>query len=192
MASHPGLSEKVSQNLLDSFFIKEDQKLIEKLRAMRKLAETKEELLKVSGIKNDAVLTKLVELNVRPEALASLSLVPLVEVAWADGSVDEDEKKAVLKAVEQLGFAKGSADFELVLQWMEHRPAPQMLEAWMHYIEGLCEKLTIPEKKGLKEELVGHSRAIATASGGFIGLGNKISKAEDGILKKLESAFGKC
>jgi hypothetical protein len=192
MTPSPGLNDSVSQNLLDSFFLKEDQKMIEKLRAMRKLAETKEELSKVSGIKNQAVLAKLVELNVRPEMLASLSLVPLVEVAWADGSVDEDEKKAVLNAMERLGFSNKSADYELVVQWMTHRPAPSLLEAWMHYIEGLCEKLSVSEKKSLKDDLVGNTRAIAAASGGLLGLGNKISKAEDEMLKKLESAFGKC
>jgi hypothetical protein len=183
------LQDSLTRNLLDSFFLKEDQKLIEKQRAMRKLKETKEELAKASGIKNDAILQKLVELNVRPETLASLTLVPLVEVAWADGSVDENEKKAVLAAVERHGFSKGSTDYDLVTQWMTHRPAPALLEAWMHYVQGLCEQLSPEEIKTLKEDLVGHTRNIAMASGGFLGLGNKISKSEEDILKKLEGAF---
>jgi|WetSurMetagenome_2_1015567.scaffolds.fasta_scaffold00368_8 hypothetical protein len=192
MESLGGSGDRTSQNLLDSFFIKEDQKLIEKLRDMRKLAETKEELAKVSGIKNDAVLSRLVEMNVRPEALASLSLIPLVEVAWADGAIDENEKKAVLAATERMGFGTPGADYEIVRQWLNHRPDPAMLEAWSHYINGLCEKLSPEEKKSLKDEIVGHARSVAEASGGFLGLGNKISKAEDDMLKKLEAPFEKC
>jgi hypothetical protein len=191
MVPHSGLNSKVSQNLLDNFFINEDQKLIEKHRAMRKLAKTKEELAKVSGIKNDAVLQKLVELNVRPEALASLSLVPLVEVAWADGTVDEDEKKSVLDAVDRIGFSKSSNEHDIVIQWLAHKPSPDLLEAWLHYIRGLCEALSPEEIKSLKNDLIGHARAVAMASGGFLGLGNKISKSEEEMLKKLEGAFEK-
>jgi hypothetical protein len=177
--------------LLDSFFIKEDQKLIEKLRMLRQVKETKEELSNVSGITNDAVLQKLVDLNVRPETFASITLVPLVEMAWADGSIDEDEKKAVLTAVKRMGFPEGSTNHDLVARWVVNRPAPEMLDAWIHYVQGLCENLTTQEIQVLKKDLVEHTRQIARASGGFLGLGNKISKAEKEMLTKLESAFEK-
>jgi hypothetical protein len=189
MAQDSGFQDGLSRNLVDMFFVKEDRKLIEKLRAMKKLTETKEELSKVSGIKNDAILQKLVDLNVRPETLASITLVPLVEVAWADGSVDEAEIKSVLTAVERLGFPQGSTDYELVVQWMTHKPSPALLEAWLHYIAGLCEELSKEEKNRLREELIGHTREVAKASGGFLGLGNKISREESAVLSKLEDAF---
>jgi hypothetical protein len=185
-------SESLSRDLENMFFLKEDQKLIEKLRLMKQLKETKEELSRISGIKNDAVLQRLLDLDVRPETLASLALVPLVEVAWADGSVDANEKKAVLAAVEKMGFAKGSTDYDLVMQWMSHRPDAALLSAWMHYIEGLCEQLSITERVELKTDLVGHIRDVAMASGGFLGLGEKISKPEADMLAKLESAFTAC
>jgi hypothetical protein len=191
METKYGTGSALSKDLEDMFFLKEDQKLIDKLRAMRKLKETKEELSKVSGIKNEAILQKLVDLAIRPETLASLSLVPLVEVAWADGAVDEDEKKAVLAAAERMDFPKGSTEYDLLLQWMTHRPQSQLLEAWMHFIEGLCEQLSKEEIKTLKDDLLGHTRAVAEASGGFLGLGNRISSAEASVLAKLETAFTK-
>ena len=58
----------------------------------------------------------------------------------------------------------------------------------MNYIKGLCEQMTKDQKKVFKEELVGSTKAVAQASGGFLGL-NKISKEEDDVLKKLEGAF---
>jgi uncharacterized tellurite resistance protein B-like protein len=190
MTLEHSFQENFSRDLENMFFIKEDQKLIEKLRALKKLGETKEELSRISGIKNDVVLQKLVDLNVRPETLASITLVPLVEVAWADGTVDEAERNAVLKAVEHLGFASGSTDYELVLQWMTHKPSPALLEAWVHYIAGLCEELSEEERTRLKEDLLGHTREVAMTSGGFLGLGNKISKEEAAVLSRLENAFG--
>ena len=74
--------------LESAFFLMQDRELMEQLRQESSLKETKEALKQVSGIDNDVVLDKLVELQVRPEVVASLSLVPLVAVAWADGYAD--------------------------------------------------------------------------------------------------------
>jgi len=183
------LEVNMSERLDDLFFLNEDKKLIEQLKIMKQMKETKENLAKVSGIKNELILEKLVALNVRPETLASLSLVPLVEVAWADGAVDEREAKAVLASAEKMGFLKGRADYEILLNWMNHRPSDELLDAWIHYIQGLCEELSDEERSELKKDLIENARNIANASGGFLGLGNKVSESEAAILEKLEKAF---
>ena len=177
------------QNLEDLFFRKEDQKLIERYRVLQAMKETQETLAQVSGIRNAAILKKLVELNVRPETLVSLSIVPLVEIAWADGHVDEREKKAILNAVNQVQPMLGQLDHELLGRWLEQRPSAQLLEAWMHYMQGLCERLSRQEVAVLKEGFIKQVRAIADASGGFFHLGGNISRSEAQLLEKLESAF---
>jgi hypothetical protein len=182
------LDSNASEKLDDLFFLKEDQKLIDQLRVLKKLKETKESLSQVSGIKNERILEKLVELNIRPETLTSLSLIPLVEMAWADGNVDDKEKNEVLTCAEKMGFAKGSADYKILAQWMTHRPSKELLDAWIHYIQGLCEKLAHIDKSELKNELVENIRSIAMASGGFLGMGS-VSKKESDMLTKLENAF---
>jgi hypothetical protein len=177
--------------LEDAFFLLEDRKIIENLRILRKLEETKDALAETSGIRNDEILDKLIELEVRPETLASLCVAPLVEVAWADGAVDEKEKKAILAAAGKNGFEQGSFDYSFLEQWMTHKPKPQLLEAWTHYIKGLCEQLTPSEKSTLKSEIMGHAVSVAEASGGLLGLsiGDKISKAEREMLDTLDKAF---
>ncbi|MBU0713795.1 MAG: TerB family tellurite resistance protein [Verrucomicrobia bacterium] len=177
------------QSLEDMFFRKQDQKLVDQYRALQKMKETQAALAKVSGIRNDAILKKLVELNIRPETLVSLSLVPLVEIAWADGHVDTREKNAILNAVNQSKQVCGSMDHELLERWLKQRPPPQLLEAWMHYMRGLCEQLRREEVTALKEEFIKQARTIADASGGFLHLGGNISKSEGNLLQKLESAF---
>jgi hypothetical protein len=181
--------EHQRQSLEDQFFLKEDQKIIEKLRMMQKMQETKENLSRVSGIQNDHVLQTLVDLKIRPETLAPLTLIPLLEVAWADGALDEKEKQAVVSAIHQSGRLKKPEDRELLEQWLERRPSPELLTGWTYYIQGLCERLSPEEKQGLKNELMTYTRSIAEASGGFLGLGNKISTAEAEMLKKMEAAF---
>jgi len=176
------------KTLEDAFFLKQDKKLIEELKAMEAMKESRESLAAVSGIKNQAVLDKLVKLNVRPETLASLAIIPLVEVAWADGAVNEKERDATLKAATTAGFAKGTIDYELLENWLTHKPEGKLLGAWQAYIKGLCEVLSKEEREDLKNELIGHARAVASASGGILGMA-AISRAEMQMIEKLESAF---
>jgi len=177
------------RRLEDAFFLQEDKKLIEKLREMEKMKVTLAALKDVSGIHNERILKKLIELDVQPQTMSSLSIVPLVMVAWADGAVDEDEKKAVLSAAGDSGVKSGCIEHSIIERWMAHRPGRELLEAWEHYIRGLCEKLSPEEVRLLKDDLLGQARSIAQASGGFLGFGNKVSAEEEAMLKKLARAF---
>jgi GTPase involved in cell partitioning and DNA repair len=102
--------------------------------------------------------------------------------------MDEKEKAAILKAAGEL-FAKDSPDLTVLRQWLDHKPSPQLLEAWEYYIQGLCEQLTASQKNALKTDIVGHARQVAQAAGGFLGMGNKIFKSEQDMLDRLEAAF---
>jgi hypothetical protein len=179
------------RTLEDAFFSKQDAKLIEQLHLMEKMKESKESLCSVSGIKNDAILEKLVSLDVRPETLVSLGLIPLIEIAWADGEIDTKERTAMLKATIHAGFEKGSINYTLIENWMTHRPPKEMQSAWVHYIQGLCESLSEEEKKNLCKKFIDQATEIAETSGGFLGLGNKISKAEQNVIDTLKAAFEK-
>lgn len=181
--------QKRRVSLEEAFYLEEDRKLIEKYRELQKMEETRRNLSEVSGIGNEAVLKKLIELNVRAETLASLAIVPLIEVAWADGDVDEKEKQAVLKAAAKIGFKKGQVDYSLIEQWLTHKPKAELLVAWENFVKGLCEALPPAERADLQKELLSHAREVAAATGGFLGLGSKVSEDEERMLKRLASAF---
>jgi hypothetical protein len=174
--------------LEESFFLEEDRILRERLRAMKKLAETKESLSSVSGITNDAILTKLVELNVKPETVAALAAVPLVEVAWADGKIETAEREVVLKHANNLGIAPGSVEHELLERWLTHWPEPNLLSAWQTCLQGICETLNPEDRVILREELLHATKSTAEAAGGFLGLG-RISAAEKRVLDSLSASF---
>lgn len=181
--------QKRRASLEEAFYLEEDRKLIEKYRELQKLEETKRNLSEVSGISNEAVLKKLIELNVRAETLASLAIVPLVEVAWADGEVDAKEKQAVLKAAARIGFKKGQVDYALIEQWLTHKPKTELLVAWENFVKGLCEAMPAAERADLRTELLSHAREVAASTGGFLGLGSRVSEEEEEILKRLAAAF---
>ena len=190
MADTPQILGDKVRTLEDEFFRKEDQQLTARLRELQDKAASREALEKVSGIKNEAILDKLLQLGIRAEVVAALALVPLVEVAWADGSIDQRERREILERAEKSGIAVGSADHALLQSWLERRPEPKLLSAWIHMVEGLCEHMTPEQVRALRADLIERARAIASASGGVLGVG-KVSAAEADMIRQLESAFGR-
>jgi hypothetical protein len=114
-----------------------------------------------------------------------------VETAWADGEVQHVERKAILAGATRNGMGPGSVDYVLLEQWLKQKPPAKMLDAWILYIRGLCEVMSDAEVQEIKSLFLTRARRVAEAAGGFLGLTSKISRSEEAMLKKLESAFVK-
>ena len=179
----------LGRTMEDHFFFANDQRLIEARKALKQMQETKENLAKVSGIHNEAVLEKLVALDIRPETLATLFAIPLIEVAWADGEMHEKERSELRKFAETTGLRNKDIDHELVSVWLKDKPDPALMEAWEHYIQALSRQLSKEECQSLKNDVLADARAVAQAAGGFLGFG-KLSLEEQKMLDRLEAAFG--
>jgi hypothetical protein len=179
------------KGLEDEFFHREDQKLRDRLREAKAAAAARDSLATATGITNPAVLDRLMQLGIGADTVAALSIVPLVEVAWADGSLDAKEREAVLAAARQSGFAPDSVEHAMLATWLDRRPEPRLLTAWTELVQGMSEQLSQEETAKLRSHLLDRARAVARASGGVLGLGSKVSSAEAAMLSQLERAFGK-
>lgn len=172
--------------LEESFFTRENEKLREALREKEEMKKKEQALSDVSGIKDEAVLAHLVSLDIRSDTLTALTMVPLVQVAWADGEVDEKERSAILAAAEQVGVHKGSPSANLLADWLKFKPDREILRAWREYVDALSATLPADEAEKLRKSLLSLSLAVAEASGGVLGFGHKVSAAEKAVLEELE------
>jgi len=177
------------RRLEGKFFPPDDPGLTGKLRDMKQMRESREALSQALGVRNDTVVNQLVELDVAPEVVAALMVIPFLEVAWAEGSIDEDGRTAVLACAERLGFVRGGVDHTLLEQWLQNRPEPKLFRAWSHCIEGICEQLSNKEIEALKASFLNHARTVALATGGERGTGSTVSLSGAQILRSLEAAF---
>jgi hypothetical protein len=175
--------------LEESFFARENAKLLERMKVEKDTHETREALARVSGIESAEILEKLCTLGVDADTWTAVSIAPLVEVAWADGKIDDAERRAVLSGAEANGIASESPGYQLLESWLAHRPDGRLLEVWGAFIVGLCAELGENERKSLKDQILGRARSVAEATGGFLGLGSKISNEEQVILAELAKAF---
>jgi tellurite resistance protein len=184
----PAYSSANQKTLVDSFFYDQDQKLLQDFRQRMEKMDRRAQLKEVSGIHDDAVLDHLVELNIDAETLAAMEVVPLVAVAWADGDVQAKEREVILEAVKKTGLKPKDGRYPMLEHWLDKHPGAEMVDAWKHYLQGLCRKLTPQEIEKLKHELLDLAREVAQAAGGFLGFG-KISPDEQAILDDLSQAF---
>lgn len=190
MAPDHNALEDRGRALEDEFFYKEDKKKIEDMHEKLALQQSREELKKVSGMSDDAVLDKLVGLGLRANTVAALSLVPLIQVAWADGTIQDNEREAILQGAHGKGLDKGSPGYDLLTSWLGKRPADGLFEAWAGYIHALCAQLTDEQVRLLKNQIVGFAKLVASSAGGILGI-NKVSAAEEKVLHQIEAAFTK-
>ena len=182
--SHDPLDDR-RRALEDAFFARQDSELIRRMRAADPSRSERERLAEASGLQDEAVLDRLAGLGFGSGTVAALTLVPLVAVAWADGSLDSKERQAVLSAAGESGLAPGAPGHALLQGWLAEAPPPALLAAWTDYVRALP-----PEARaGLRPQLLGRARRVAEATGGFLGLTRSVSAEEEAVLGRLEAAF---
>jgi hypothetical protein len=174
--------------LEEAFFAKHNEALQRRLQEAGEREAKQQALAMATGISDPAALDRLAALDVGVEALAALSLVPLVAVAWADGTMGQRERAAVLSAA-AAGLDDKGPSYELLEQWLAQPPPPALLTAWEAYIGAILGTLDDTGRRALKSELLDRARAIAESAGGFLGMGRKVSPAEEAVLKRLERAL---
>jgi hypothetical protein len=180
----PEILRDRGRSLEDEFFRREDQRLMKRLSELKAAETTREALAKASGITKPALLDQLMALGIRAETVAALSVVPLVEVAWADGELDAKERRAI---VDRAGVARDATAGALLEAWLDRRPDSKLLTAWTQMVRTMSEQLDPDAAGRLKASLLEGAKAVAAASGGLFG--SKVSRAEAEMLTKLEAAF---
>jgi hypothetical protein len=175
--------------LEDAFFAKQDKVLREKLAKADEARAQRDGISAASGITDPKILDQLVTLGISPETMAAMSLVPLVIVAWADGSIDARERAAVLAGAAESGLKNQDIGYQLLDKWLQAAPPAALLVAWKGYIAAITSAMEADGKRLLQAQLLDRARTVASAAGGFLGLGRRVSPEEEAVLADLASAF---
>lgn len=181
--------ESRARALEDKFFHQKDKQLLDQFRENLKSAEAKEALKASSGISDDALLDTLIHMDIRAETLASLTLLPLVSVAWADGKMEAGEQKAILEAANSRNLSQGTAGYTMVENWLKEKPPHEIYLVWQEYVGALKDSMDASDFAKLKSEIMSQAKHVAEAAGGLLGLVSSISPVEKAKLAELEEAF---
>lgn len=176
------------KGLEEAFFAKHNRDLVEKLRRKTDEATRREHLISISGIKDQSLLDQLVAAGLDAGTLAALGLIPLLQVAWADGKVQPQERAALLDAAIKVDLAEGSAGYQLLTGWLDREPEPELFKVWKEYVRALRGAMTEETFRAVRNVILDRAKTVARAAGGLLGVGSVVG-SEHGVIKEIEAAL---
>lgn len=171
----------------EDYFQKKDRELIEKARQRAKIQQQLRELGEQVGVTDPEVSRELAELGFTPETVKLLPLMPVLEVAWAEGGVTPAERKMVIDVARTRGIEAGSPADGQLAEWLDKRPHEDVFRRANRLINALF--ASEGRFKLTPDDIIKSSEAIAEASGGLFGI-RRVSADEratlDRILKEIK------
>jgi hypothetical protein len=87
------------------------------------------------------------------------------------------------------GIIEGHPAHARLTAWLAERPAPRTFERARRVITEIMSYQNAAGRKAVARRLVDAAQRVATASGGFLGLGSKTSAEEKAVLEKVAAAI---
>lgn len=169
----------------DAYFRQQDAKLIAALKQKEAAHKEHAEMKHAAGIADDHVVAELRANGYNRETVRVLHLVPLLQVAWADGHISKEERQHILDAARLHGVEPGSVAHQRLESWLAERPSDQFFRKSLRAIRAVLHAMEPEHMHSRKLGLLSRCKKLASASGGFFGLGSKISMAERALLAEI-------
>ena len=93
MSDKDGINSDV-RSREEEYFRRKDRELVEKMRQAAESDASRQAMERTTGIQDPALLQELEALGFTPDTVSLLPLVPIVQVAWAEGGVSDNEYRA--------------------------------------------------------------------------------------------------
>ena len=175
--------------LEDSYFRQQDAKLLKRLREGAALDDIAIALAEKLQLENPEILIRAREVGITPDTAAAFLVAPLVQIAWAEGSVTKQERAAVLRLALERGIEAQSPAYSQLVTWLEVRPPDALFDAAIQALQCGLSVLPPVEKEERIARIVDACREVAAASGSevarLLGLGDGVSGSEASILDTI-------
>jgi hypothetical protein len=166
----------------EDYFYKKDLELIEKIREQAKAEQQLRELGERVGVTDPEISRELADLGFTLETVKLLPLIPVLEVAWAEGGVTPGERKMVVDVARTRGIEEGSTADRQLIEWLDRRPDESVFRRARRLVSALFAsggRFDITT-----DDLLKYCEAIADASGGLFGFG-RVSSEERATLGRI-------
>lgn len=173
----------------EEYFYAREQDLLAKLRKKAESEAQRQGLGEATGIGNEEILEILREMGFDRETVVLLFLIPLLQIAWSDGHLEAKERALILEASHAYGIKEDHPAYQKLQGWLHAKPPKEIFERALRVIGEIMSFQTAEQRDIIEHKLVDACERVAAASGGFLGLGSKVSAAEKAILKRVATAI---
>jgi hypothetical protein len=172
----------------DAYFLRREQELLQEARLQAAREAGIRALMGATGIADAPLVGELADAGFDPDTCRLLWFVPLLEVAWSDGSVLAPEREQIFAIAAQQGIRPGGLAYDRLTEWLDLRPSDAFFQLCLRAVQAMLRDRPQAEAQALRRDLVAYGVRVAEASGGFLGFGSKISSAEEQMLLRLSAA----
>ena len=172
------------RKLEEDYFRKQDQELIERMRKAAAATRQRQELEAKTGLHDSELLNDLQELGFTADTISLLPLMPLLQVAWAEGGVSAQERRLIVDLARRRGIAEGTVADQQLSEWLERSPDASVFRRAERLIAAVLAAGSSAAGDLTADDLVKYCESIAAASGGILGIG-KISAEERAAITDI-------
>ena len=176
--------------LEDEYFHRKEREIIAKMREKAAAEAARQKLGEQTGVADAGILADLQELGYTPETISLLHLVPLVQMAWAEGNVSMRERDLIIEAARARGIESGSPADAQLQGWLAARPSEALFSATLRAIGAMIASRPDQEREAGTRDLMSYLTSIASASGGVLGFG-AVSDQERAVLARVTAELEK-
>ena len=173
----------------DNFFRQEDEKLLAKLRQNARLDEITVALAEKLHVDNPELLGRVRGLGITGETAPAFYLAPLVQVAWASGSVSRKEHDTVLRLARAREIEEGSPAFAQLAEWLRARPSDELFDTAVEVLKFGFAVLPLKEREERIKRVLDACHEVASVSGKglttLLALGNTVLSSEEATLDAI-------
>ncbi|HMV48592.1 MAG TPA: hypothetical protein PLD20_30155 [Blastocatellia bacterium] len=171
------------------YFLKREQELIAKMRERVAREEERRQMAEAIGVADEEVLEALQDLGYHADTVKLLSVIPLVQVAWAEGGVSDAERELIYEVAAARGITEGTTAYDKLNEWLASEPPQAFFENSLRAVNYLFESLPEDQRALSRQSLVEYCTQIAEVSGGILGF-RKISDEERMAIARIASEIG--
>jgi preprotein translocase subunit Sec63 len=176
--------EELRRTNEEQYFLKKETELLDEIRLHAACRSERRDLAEATGFADEEILRELQDLGYSRETVRLFHVLPLLQVAWADGFVTRQERELIVGVARTRKFYEGSASDAQLQDWFRNKPSEQFFTRTNRIINTLLTALAPEERSANSDRLVALCTDVASASGGFLGLG-KVSDAERLAIEKV-------
>lgn len=168
----------------EDYFRKQDRELIERMRKAAADAAVGAR----TGIQDPDLLRDIAALGFNADTVSLLPLVPILQVAWADGDISPEERKLIVDLARTRDIAEGSPADQQLAEWLARSPPAGTFARADRLVAAMLAAHSGPTHDLSAADLVKYCETIAHASGGILGLG-KVSAGERAAIEQIQTAL---